>query len=175
VGVDGHPVTHGTAPVVWGEPGNDAQHSFFQMLHQGTPRAALDILLGLVSSCGREDHQELVIANALAQSEAFLRGRSGEGVTPHQLHEGGRPHSLLVVDRLDPATLGALVALYEHKVFVQSVVWGINAFDQFGVELGKKIANEVLEKMRSEDGCALAASSLRGVLTHIRARRGADR
>jgi glucose-6-phosphate isomerase len=166
---------HGTAPVVWGEPGNDAQHSFFQMLHQGTPRAALDIVLGLHSSCSREDHQELAIANALAQSEVFLRGRSGEGVTPHQVHEGGRPLSLLVFDRLDPATLGALVALYEHKVFAQSIVWGINAFDQFGVELGKRIANEVLEKMRSEDGCALAAPSLRGVLTHIRARRGAGR
>jgi glucose-6-phosphate isomerase len=172
VGLDGQPVIHGTAPVVWGEPGNDAQHSFFQMLHQGTPRAALDILVGLQSSCGREGHQELAIANALAQSEAFLRGRSGEGVTPHQLHEGGRPHSLLIFDRLDPATLGALVALYEHKVFVQSVVWGINAFDQFGVELGKKIASEVLERLRMPDA---VFSSLRGVLGHIKARRGVER
>jgi glucose-6-phosphate isomerase len=170
VGLNGHPVTHGTAPVVWGEPGNDAQHSFFQMLHQGTPRAAVDILLGLVSSCGREDHQELAIANALAQSEAFLRGRRGEGVTPHQVHEGGRPHSLLVFDRLDPATLGALVALYEHKVFVQSVVWGINAFDQFGVELGKKIANEVLVQLHAFEA---ASDFLRGPLAYIRARRGA--
>jgi glucose-6-phosphate isomerase len=108
-----------------------------------------------------------VIANALAQSEAFLRGRSGEGVTPHQVHEGGRPHSLLLFDRVDPATLGALVALYEHKVFVQSVVWGINAFDQFGVELGKKIANEVLEHLRAPDS---ASGSLRGVLKYIEAR-----
>jgi glucose-6-phosphate isomerase len=173
VGLDGHPVTHGTAPVVWGEPGNDAQHSFFQMLHQGTPRAALDILLGLHSSCGREDHQEFAIANALAQAEAFLRGRSGEGVTPHQVHEGGRPHSLLIFDRLDPATLGALVALYEHKVFVQSVVWGINAFDQFGVELGKRIANEVLKKMHPFYGSIVSEPSLRGVLDYVRAgRRG---
>ncbi len=168
VGLDGQSVAHGTAPVVWGETGNDAQHSFFQMLHQGTPRAALDILLGLESSCGREDHQELVIANALAQSEAFLCGCSGKDVTSHQMHEGGRPHSLLVFDRIDPATLGALVALYEHKVFVQSVVWGINAFDQFGVELGKKIANEVLERLRAPDGVSV---TLRGVLKHIEARR----
>jgi glucose-6-phosphate isomerase len=172
VGLDGQPVIHGTAPVVWGEPGNDAQHSFFQMLHQGRPRAALDVLLGLHSSCGREDHQELVIANALAQAEVFLLGRSGEGVTPHQVHEGGRPLSLLVFDRLDPETLGAIVALYEHKVFVQSVVWGINAFDQFGVELGKKIANEVLAHLRAPDS---ASSSLRGVLKHIEARRGVCR
>ena len=173
--LDGLPVSHGTGPVVWGEPGNDAQHSFFQMLHQGTPRAALDILVGMRSSCGREDHQELAIANALAQSEAFLRGRGGEGVTPHQVHEGGRPVSLLLFDRLDPSTLGALVALYEHKVFVQSVVWGINAFDQFGVELGKRIANEVLDLMRAADGMDAASSSLRSVLAHVRARRGGDR
>lgn len=173
VGVDGAPVTHGTAPVVWGEPGNDAQHSFFQMLHQGSPRAALDILLGLHSSCGREDHQELAIANALAQSEAFLRGRAGDGVTPHQVHQGGRPLSLLVFDRVDPATLGALVALYEHKVFAQSVVWGINAFDQFGVELGKSIATEVLGKMRTAHASEQVSPSLRGLLGHVRARREA--
>jgi glucose-6-phosphate isomerase len=171
VGLDGRPVAHGTAPVVWGEPGNDAQHSFFQMLHQGRPRAALDILVGLQSSCGREDHQELAIAHALAQSEAFLRGRGGEGVTPQQVQEGGRPLSLLVFDRLDPATLGALIALYEHKVFVQSLLWGINAFDQFGVELGKRIAGEVLQSLR--EGEATASPSLRGLLAHVRARRGA--
>ena len=173
VGLDGQPVGYGTAPVVWGEPGNEAQHSFFQMLHQGRPRAALDILIGLRSSCGREDHQELAIANALAQAEALLRGRRGEGVTPQQVQEGGRPLSLLVFDRLDPATLGALVALYEHKVFVQSRVWGINAFDQFGVELGKRIAGEVAEAMRQGDASAAVSPSLRGVLAHVRARRGA--
>jgi glucose-6-phosphate isomerase len=167
---DGESVRHGTAPVVWGEPGNEAQHSFFQMLHQGSPRAAIDLILTLRSSCGREDLHELALANALAQAEAFLHGRSGEGVTAHQLHEGGRPVSMLLLQRLDPASLGALVALYEHKVFVQSVLWGINAFDQFGVELGKKIATEVLAQLRDPAGAA--SLSLRGLLDTVRAGRG---
>ena len=167
---DGEPVRHGTASVVWGEPGNEAQHSFFQMLHQGTARAAIDLILTLRSSCGREDLQELALANALAQAEAFLHGRSGEGVTAHQVHEGGRPVSMLLLQRLDPASLGALVALYEHKVFVQSVLWGINAFDQFGVELGKQIATEVLAQWR--DPAVAASTSLRGLLATVRAGRG---
>ena len=169
---DGGPVAHGTAPVVWGEPGNEAQHSFFQMLHQGKPRAAIDLLVGMQSSCGRADHQVLAIANALAQAEAFLHGRRGEGVTPQQIHEGDRPVSLLLFDRLDPATLGALVALYEHKVYAQSVIWGINAFDQFGVELGKQIANTVLPLLQAETAETTVSPSLRGLLDIVRARRG---
>jgi glucose-6-phosphate isomerase len=167
---EGEPVQHGTAPVVWGEPGNEAQHSFFQMLHQGRPRAALDLVLTLRSSCGREYLQELALANALAQSEAFLHGRSGEGVTAHQVHEGSRPQTLVLLPRLEPSTLGALVALYEHKVYVQSTLWGINAFDQFGVELGKAIATEVLGQLR--DPGVVASSSLRGLLAAVRAGRG---
>jgi glucose-6-phosphate isomerase len=166
---EGDPVQHGTAPVVWGEPGNEAQHSFFQMLHQGTARAALDLVLTLRSSCGREDLHELALANALAQAEAFLHGRSGEGTTAHQVHEGSRPQTLVVLPRLEPSTLGALVALYEHKVYVQSVLWGINAFDQFGVEVGKKIATEVLGQLR--DPVAVASSSLRGLLAAVRVER----
>jgi glucose-6-phosphate isomerase len=167
---EGGPVLHGTAPVVWGEPGNEAQHSFFQMLHQGRPRAALDLVLTLRSSCGREDLQELALANALAQAEAFLHGRRGEGVTAHQVHEGSRPQSLVVLPRLEPATLGALVALYEHKVYVQSVLWGINAFDQFGVEVGKKIATEVLTQLRNPT--VTPSPSLLGLLAAVRVGRG---
>jgi glucose-6-phosphate isomerase len=167
---DGESVQHGTAPVVWGEPGNEAQHSFFQMLHQGSARAAIDLILTLRSSCAREDLHELALANALAQAEAFLHGREGKGVTAHQVHEGGRPVSTLLLPRLDPASLGALVVLYEHKVFVQSVLWGINAFDQFGVELGKKIATEVLAQLR--DPAAAVSLSLRGLLDTVRAGRG---
>jgi glucose-6-phosphate isomerase len=110
------------------------------------------------------------LANALAQAEAFLHGRAGEGVTTHQVHEGGRPLSVLLLPRLDPASLGALVALYEHKVYVQSVLWGINAFDQFGVELGKRIATEVLAQLR--DPSVAASPSLRGLLDTVRAGRG---
>jgi glucose-6-phosphate isomerase len=138
VRTDGSPVFSQTAPVIWGEPGNNAQHSFFQMLHQGTPRAALDFLLPALSSCDDQAAHDLAIANCLAQVEAFAFGQESD--TPHKVHEGNRPGSILLFRRVDPSTLGALIALYEHKVFTQSVVWGINAFDQWGVELGKKLA-----------------------------------
>ncbi len=135
----GQPVQVPTGTVVWGEAANNAQHSFFQLLHQGTPRAAIDFLLPVKSSCGRQDHQDLAIANCLAQAEAFWLGQHSSDIPREKIHEGGRPVSLLVIEKLDPATLGKLVALYEHKVFAQSVIWGINAFDQWGVELGKKL------------------------------------
>jgi glucose-6-phosphate isomerase len=172
VSVPGTPVAHSTAPVIWGEPGNNAQHSFFQMLHQGTPRAALDFLLPARSSCDNQPQAELAIANCLAQAEAFAFGFSAEQAAAdlksrslpaeriellarHKVHAGNRPSSILAFERLDAATLGALIALYEHKVFVQSVVWGINAFDQWGVELGKKMCEEVLPWVR--DGGAVQA------------------
>jgi glucose-6-phosphate isomerase len=141
VRIDGSPVSSQTAPVVWGEPGNNAQHSFFQMLHQGTPRAALDFLLPALSSGGGQPAHDLAVANCLAQAEAFAFGQASEN--PHKVHEGNRPSSLLLFRRVDPATLGALIALYEHKVFTQSVLWGINAFDQWGVELGKQLAERI--------------------------------
>jgi glucose-6-phosphate isomerase len=141
VRVDGSPTALQTAPVIWGEPGNNAQHSFFQMLHQGTPRAALDFILPAQSSCGNQHAQQLAMANCLAQSEAFAYGQRSDD--PHRVHVGNRPNSLLMFQRLTPAILGSLIALYEHKVFVQSVVWGINAYDQWGVELGKKLAQAI--------------------------------
>ncbi|MFM1885945.1 MAG: glucose-6-phosphate isomerase [Pseudomonadota bacterium] len=148
VRADGRPVFCGTAPVVWGEPGNNAQHSFFQMLHQGTPRAALDLLLPATSSCNNPAAHQLAAANALAQAEAFAFGHADDN--PQKVHEGNRPVSLLLFRRLDPATLGRLVALYEHKVFVQSVVWGLNAFDQWGVELGKQLATRILPRLQGQ-------------------------
>jgi glucose-6-phosphate isomerase len=141
VRTDGSAVPGETAPVIWGEPGNNAQHSFFQMLHQGTPRAALDFLLPVQSSCGDQAGHDLAIANCLAQAEAFALGQASDNA--HKVHEGNRPNSIILFRRLDPGTLGALIALYEHKVFTQSVVWGINAFDQWGVELGKKLAASI--------------------------------
>ncbi len=158
-------MAHSTAPVIWGEPGNNAQHSFFQMLHQGTPRAALDFLLPANSSCSNQPQAQLAIANCLAQADALAFGYSREqafseltarGLDPariellarHKVHTGNRPVSIVAFQRLDARTLGKLVALYEHKVFTQSVVWGINAFDQWGVELGKKMCEEVLPLVR---------------------------
>jgi glucose-6-phosphate isomerase len=168
VRVDGSPVFSETAPVVWGEPGNNAQHSFFQMLHQGTPRAALDFLLPALASSGDQAAHDLAIANCLAQAEAFAHGQQSDN--PHKVHEGNRPSSLLLFRRLDPATLGALIALYEHKVFTQSVVWGINAFDQWGVELGKKLAGTIAPLLA---GQGIAESvSLRATLEQLARLRG---
>ncbi len=169
VRVDGTPTFAPTAPVIWGEPGNNAQHSFFQLLHQGTPRAALDFLLPALSSCGDQHAQDLAAANCLAQAEAFAYGQQSE--LPQKVHAGNRPSNLLLFERLDPRTLGRLVALYEHKVFTQSVVWGINAFDQWGVELGKKLAEQIapLVQGQGEGGTA----SLRGSLGELlRLKRG---
>jgi glucose-6-phosphate isomerase len=165
VRADGSPVFCETAPVVWGEPGNNAQHSFFQMLHQGTPRAALDFLLPALSSCGDQSAHQLAIANCLAQAEAFAYGQQSDN--SHKVHEGNRPSSLILFRQLDPHTLGALVALYEHKVFTQSVVWGINAFDQWGVELGKKMAEAIMPLVSG--GGSAVSPSLRGTLQEIKA------
>ena len=172
VDLNGKPVSISTAPVIWGEPGNNAQHSFFQMLHQGSPRVAVDFLVPARSSSGNQAQAELAIGNCLAQAEALAYGYSFEQATAelmarnlapervellarHKVHAGNRPVCIVAFERLDARTLGKLVALYEHKVFTQSVLWGINAFDQWGVELGKKMCEEVLPWVRDPE---LAAS-----------------
>jgi glucose-6-phosphate isomerase len=184
VRLDGTPTTLPTCPVIWGEPGNNAQHSFFQLLHQGSPRAALDFLLPINSSGGSQAQQDLAIANALAQAEAFAFGQDAAAVradlarsnlTPariealiaHKIDEGNRPLSLLLFERLDPATLGRLIALYEHKVFVQSVVWGNNAFDQWGVELGKKLCEGIIPLVADPASALGVSSSLAGGLRYV--------
>ena len=166
---DGSALVRETAPVVWGEPGNNAQHSFFQLLHQGTPRAALDFLLPARSSCDRQDHQDLAIANCLAQAEAFLRGQHGEQVPAQKVHHGNRPSNVLLFERLDPRMLGRLLAVYEHKVYAQSVLWGINAFDQWGVELGKKLCEAMVPVVR---GDSAAPPAVAGLVARIRELRG---
>jgi glucose-6-phosphate isomerase len=164
VRVDGTPVAAETAPVIWGEPGNNAQHSFFQMLHQGTPRAAMDFLLPAISSCGDQAAHDQAIGNCVAQAEAFAFGHSCD--SPHKAHEGNRPNSIILFHRLDPATLGVLISLYEHKVFTQSVVWGVNAFDQWGVELGKKLAASITPLVAGRAGAP--GSALEATLDRIR-------
>lgn len=149
-------VSGDTGPVIWGEPGSNAQHSFFQLLHQGTAAVSADFLLPLAGAADAEA-DDLVIANCLAQMQALMAGHAAS--EPHRVHPGSRPLSLLAFPRLDPATLGALVALYEHKVFVQSVLWDINPFDQWGVELGKKICGTLLPLASSKPPEELAGLS----------------
>lgn len=158
--LDGSPVGVPTGPAVWGMPGTDAQHTFFQWLHQGSDGAPVDFIVCQHADHGWTSHHQGLLANCLAQREALLRGKPfddalqetlDEGVEPerarwlarHRTHSGGRPSNLIVLSRLSPYTLGALLALYEHKVFVQGVVWGINPFDQWGVEYGKKLAKNI--------------------------------
>jgi glucose-6-phosphate isomerase len=157
VSLQGERVDFATAPIVWGEPGSNAQHSFFQMLHQGTLTQALDFIAPLKGSWGGTEAQDLALQNCFAQSQAFAFGhalqdveaemrKAGakaadvERIGPHRVHEGNRPSSLLLYPQTTAHTLGELLALYEHSVFVQGTIWGVNSFDQFGVELGKKLA-----------------------------------
>jgi glucose-6-phosphate isomerase len=157
VSLQGMHVNFATAPIVWGEPGSNAQHSFFQMLHQGTLTQALDFIAPLRGSWGGTEGQDLALQNCFAQSQAFAYGHtiadvetemrkagmSAAEITrigPHRVHEGNRPSSLLMYSQTTSRTLGQLLALYEHSVFVQGSVWGVNSFDQYGVELGKNLA-----------------------------------
>lgn len=183
VTLEGHPVEYDTGAVLWGEPGSNAQHSFFQLLHQGTARVALDFLAPVNGSSPYQQQQNLALANCFAQAQAFAFGQTqqqvradleGKGVAeteirrliPHKLHPGNRPSTLIMFPRLGPKTLGRLIALYEHKVFTQSVIWGINAFDQWGVELGKKLAESVAPAVERPAG-ARVDPSLRGLLGHV--------
>ena len=162
---DGRPVKVKTGMVIWGEAGSNAQHSFYQLLHQGTRVIPTDFILPVKSSGASQAQQDLAIANCLAQSEALMEGYSKEqaiedlraagysaedaqALAPHKTHPGDRPSSTLMFDRLTPEVLGQLIALYEHKVFVEGAIWGINSFDQWGVELGKKLATGLASAVR---------------------------
>lgn len=151
VRADGSPVTVDTVPVWWGGPGTDSQHSFFQALHQGTQVVPMD-LIGIVDHAvrgqRRADNARALQANLLAQAEALANGQDSDD--PHRAYAGNRPSTMLLLDRLDPRALGALLAMYEHSVFLQGCLWGINPFDQFGVELGKQVAGQLLPALESE-------------------------
>ena len=156
VRMDGQPVTYPTGAIYWGEPGTNGQHSFYQLLHQGTDDVACDIIVIARSENPRGAQQDMLVANALAQAAVLSLGRTAEEVradgtppalVPHKVMPGNRPTSLVVVGRLEPRTLGALISLYEHSVFVQGAVWGIDSFDQWGVELGKKTAMGILDDL----------------------------
>ncbi len=141
VKADGTPLDAPTGLIVWGEPGTNGQHAYFQLLHQGTNPIAVDFIAAAKSDQPNPDQQTKLLANCLAQSQALMMGRTlAQSASPHQVCEGNRPSNTILMQSLTPATLGALIALYEHKVFVCASVWGINAFDQWGVELGKSLA-----------------------------------
>lgn len=181
---DGNAVDYDTGMVMWGEPGTNGQHAFYQLLHQGTRLIPADFLAPLNSHNPLGEHHAILLANCFAQTEALMLGKTGEEVRaeleaqglkgeeletllPHKVFPGNRPTNTLLFDRLDPHTLGMLIALYEHKVFVQSVVWNINPFDQWGVELGKQLAGKILPELGSAATSAHDASTA-GLIGHFR-------
>ncbi len=145
--LQGQPVTHGTAPVVFGGEGSNVQHAYFQAMHQGTDIVPTEIVAIAEANDGSADMHAKLLSNALAQAEALMVGRA-EAPIAARLFAGGRPSSFLLLDRLDPKSFGALIALYEHKTFVEGVIWDINSFDQWGVELGKEMANAILSELQ---------------------------
>ncbi len=159
VKLDGSPVDGDTVPVWWGGAGTDVQHSFFQALHQGTQVVPLDFVGTVRNDDPYAENHLALLSNLLAQSEALANGQAN--ADPHRNYAGGRPGTMFLLDALTPQSLGALIAMYEHSVYAQSVIWGINAFDQFGVELGKQLANGLLPALKGE---AQAADAMTKVL-----------
>lgn len=181
---DGAPVTTRTGPIVWGEPGTNGQHAFYQLLHQGTDVVPADLLVAAVPHESVGDQHAMLLANALAQGEAFMRGRTTEeaaevlrkagkseaevaALAPHKTFPGSRPTATIAYRTLDPRTLGRLIALYEHKVFTQGVIWGINSFDQWGVELGKELASRLIPVVKGEAGTDGLDGSTKGLVEHL--------
>ena len=162
---EGQTLPFGTAPVLWGEPGTNGQHAYFQMLHQGTDVVPLEFVAVKKAAHHLPGHHDKLLANALAQAQAFMLGQANEG--GHKHFAGNRPSTFLLLDELTPASLGALLALQEHRVFVSGAVWGINSFDQWGVELGKVLAKDIESRLHSGDVSGLDASTA-GLLARLR-------
>jgi glucose-6-phosphate isomerase len=153
----GQVVPFGTAPVVWGEPGTNGQHAYFQMLHQGTDIVPVEFIAVRQPAHGLAEHHPQLLANVLAQAQALMLGKDDPG--GHRHFPGNRPSTMLLLERLEPASLGALIALYEHRVFCAGALWGINSFDQWGVELGKVLAKDIAPRLASGDTAGLDAST----------------
>ncbi|MGA7978772.1 MAG: glucose-6-phosphate isomerase [Chromatiaceae bacterium] len=185
---DGTAVEYFTGPVVWGEPGTDGQHAFFQLIHQGTQLIPADFIAPVHSHNEMGDHHAKLMANFFAQTEALMRGRTADEaraemeaaglsptriaeLVPHRTFPGNRPTNSILVDSVTPRTLGALIALYEHRIFTQGVVWGINSFDQWGVELGKQLASVILEEIQAGKVTADHDASTRATLEYFLQRR----
>ncbi len=184
----GELVDYTTGPIIWGEPGTNGQHAFYQLIHQGTKLVPADFLASVNSQNPLGKHHDILLSNFFAQTEALMKGKTmeegraellagnvapdaAERLAPHKVFEGNRPTNSILFDNLDPPTLGALIALYEHKIFVQGIIWNINSFDQWGVELGKQLAGMILPEL---DGDCLVNShdaSTNGLINHYKTNR----
>ena len=186
---DGHPITdYTTGPVIWGEPGTNGQHAFYQLIHQGTRLIPCDFIAPIASHNPSGAHHPILLANFFAQTEALAMGKTAdevraeltaqklsaaqiEALVPHRTFPGNRPTTSILVDQLTPRTLGALIALYEHKIFVQGILWRINSFDQWGVELGKQLASRILPELDGDADVTTHDASTRALIIRYKARR----
>jgi glucose-6-phosphate isomerase len=164
---NGAKIDYQTGPIIWGEPGTNGQHAFYQLIHQGTKFIPADFLAPAISHNPIDEHHQILLSNFFAQTEALLNGKTEEDVIadlkkggktkkdiqrllPHKLFEGNRPTNSILFKKLTPRVLGSLIAMYEHKIFVQGVIWNIFSFDQWGVELGKQLANKILPELAED-------------------------
>jgi glucose-6-phosphate isomerase len=186
---DGQTITgYQTGPVIWGEPGTNGQHAFYQLIHQGTKLIPCDFLASVETHNPLGEHHKLLLANYFAQTEALMKGRTedearaelvGQGLTgakleallPHKVFPGNRPTNSFLYQKLDPHTLGMLIALYEHKIFVQGVIWNVNSFDQWGVELGKKLASAILPELNAPGEVGSHDASTNALINEYKRRR----
>jgi glucose-6-phosphate isomerase len=186
---EGHLITdYSTGPIIWGQPGTNGQHAFYQLIHQGTKLIPCDFLAPTKSHNPVGEHHTLLLANFLAQTEALMRGRTAEEARAEleaqgqsgaaldllavaKRFPGNRPTNSFLFPMLTPHTLGSLIALYEHKIFAQGVIWNINSFDQMGVELGKQLASVILPELRSAETVTTHDASTNGLMAHIKAQR----
>jgi glucose-6-phosphate isomerase len=178
---DGNKVNYQTGPVIWGEPGTNGQHAFYQLIHQGTKIIPADFLAPVISHNPKGEHHNILLSNFFAQTEALLNGKTKEEVIeelkrdgksddevqklyPHKVFEGNRPTNSILFSKLTPKVLGSLIAMYEHKIFVQGVIWNIFSFDQWGVELGKQLAKKILPELEDDKPVESHDSSTNGLI-----------
>lgn len=183
----GKRVSYTTGPIVWGEPGTNGQHAFYQLIHQGTRLIPCDFIAPAKTHnpISHGVHHEILLANFLAQPEALMKGKSKdeakaelqkagmsadliEKILPHKVFEGNRPTNSFVVDKMTPFNLGMLIAMYEHKIFTQGIIWDINSFDQWGVELGKQLAKAIQPELKGKNPVSTHDSSTNGLINFIK-------
>jgi len=185
---DGEPVDYSTGPIIWGEPGTNGQHAFYQLIHQGTKLVPCDFLAPVETQNPVGEHHTMLLSNFFAQTEALMRGKTEDEVRdelqaagmseaeielllPHKVFPGNRPSNSIMFTKLTPHTLGMLIAMYEHKIFVQSIIWGVNAFDQWGVELGKQLARSILAELEDEKPVTTHDASTNGLINFYKQQR----
>ena len=183
--LSGDPVDYSTGPIIWGEPGTNGQHAFYQLIHQGTKLIPADFIAPVKSHNPLSNHHELLLSNFFAQPEALMRGKTAdeakaeleteglsseriEELLPHKMFPGNRPSSAIMFEQLTPKTLGSLIAMYEHKIFTQGAIWNLNSFDQWGVELGKQLAKKILPELCQETVVTAHDSSTNGLINYYR-------